>query len=101
MCLSLARIGWDMNGPFALIDDLGVERLMTECSPAMFVKLLRQAVHRSLERKLTSNWSDPDFVGRRACIDHIKPLLSRTSKKLDSKGKAFLKAVVCGATWTQ
>ncbi len=104
--LTLHRIGWRLDDPFTVTDDLGVTRRVLQHSPALWADWLRAAVVRDLERRVASGWArtQPEFAGRRVCLDHLRPQLgyrcSRTSRR---EGGALevgtIRAVVCNAVW--
>ncbi len=73
--LSLHRLGWKMDEPFVVVDDLGVSRNIVQFSPALW--------SRSLERRVAKQWAarQPSFEGRRICLDHIRPLVQHTRSK--------------------
>ncbi len=105
--MSLDRIGWHLSDPFTVVDDLGVSRKILEHSPALWADLVRQAVTRGHERRVAAVWArrDPQFKGRRLCIDHLHPQLATSHRpgkrcRLDSLGAGIARAVVCDAVWT-
>ena len=59
------------GGPFTLLDDLGVEHLITSMSPRMLSDMLRGAVHRAHERVVAAK-AGVDGDGRRACVEMVQ-----------------------------
>ncbi len=105
--LTLHRIGWKLDDPFTITDDLGVTRRILQHSPALWADWARAAVVRDLERSIASKWSrhQREYAGRRVCLDHIRPLLayqrSRNRRNQhDAMGIGIMRAVLCNAVWT-
>ncbi len=72
MALTLRRIGWKSVGPFAWLDDKGIEHVLTAATPAAIGELLKEGLRRSIERRVGRNWADGDETfsgGRRICAD--------------------------------
>ncbi len=104
--LSLDRIGWQLVGQFAILDDVGVTRNITEHSPALWADYVRAAVIRAHERKAAAVWAkrDVQFQGRRICLDPIRAHLgvtrsSRRRRGHDPLGSGIARSLVCGAIW--
>ncbi len=102
--LSADRLGWSFPEPFVIVDDVGVRRVVTEHSPAMWGDLLRLAAARMYERRVAKVWArkDPSFADRRICVDHIRQLLGTNRKRPggDPLGTGAARALVCDAIWT-
>ncbi len=81
MILSLHRIGWEMPSAFVLRDDRGEEIPLTKVTPAMLAVYLKEATLRALERYVGSRVAitDEQFIGRRACVDHLRYQLAHDS----------------------
>ncbi len=104
--LSLHRIGWRMSTAFTIVDDLGVERQILDHAPSLWADMMRQAVVRQHERRAAAAIAkrDPDFDGRRICLDHLRPLMGtdkgKGRRRLDQWGRGIVRALACNAIWT-
>ncbi len=104
--LTLHRIGWRLDDPFTLTDDLGVTRRILDHSPALWADWAHAAVVRGLERAVASTWSrsQPEYADRRICLDHLRPKLDYRRKggrrlQVDAMGVGIVRAAVCNAIW--
>ncbi len=82
MALTAVRLGWKVISPFVIQDQWGAEHLLTNASPALIKKMAVDALKVDLERKLANRRAvkEPQFVGRRACIDLWRPRSSSTRR---------------------
>ncbi len=102
MVLTLHRISWSMKGPYTFVTDRGDEVPLTKYAPVLVSQMLHEAVGRTLERTLgkkAADEGDARFVGRRACLDHVRSRL-KGDRRLDAKGRAIYRSVLCGAIMT-
>ncbi len=99
--ISLARIGWSFTGPFEITDDKGAATLLTQSPPSLVRDLMRDAVRRMLERKAAARFArlDPEFTGRRACLD-LAIAAVRPSRGVSAVQAAAFRAAACGALMT-
>ncbi len=99
--LTLARLGWRFTAPFTVEGANGVEHCITGTSPALLRDALRDALRDSLEREVGASIArrDPQFEGRRVCLDLARSA-AKPGAKLDAKQAAAFRAAACGAIWT-
>ncbi len=99
--LTLHRIGWKMDTPFTMTNDMGDEIVLTKVSPQLLAQVLQAAVLRTLQREVGGAISETDsaFAGRRAAAEHITSQL-KSDKRLSARDKAAYMSVACCAVMT-
>ncbi len=99
--LTFARLGWSFVSAFEVRDDRGATMLLTRTSPAMLANLMHASLVRATERRMASIWSsaNPEFAGRRVCID-LATALARAGRDYTPMQAAAFRAVACGAVMT-
>ena len=106
--LALDRIAWFFVTPFVVKDDRNEEIKLTEASPAMVAKLLKEGATRDLERKLADkivqdiepenpNIATP-YRGKRAYLGAVAEFVA--SSKNSPLEKGCVKKAVCNGLWT-
>ena len=126
MRLSLLYIDWRMVEPFAMVDDRGQRIVLTENSPALIEKLMREAMQGMHERKLakeTYTNGDATFghllrhvrpdeeasqqgrgehtLGGRICADIVRTASAGKSRKYTAVEQGCMRAWFCNSIWTR
>ena len=97
--LSLQRIGWTCESACEWRDDIGILRVLSDFSPALFGTFLMASVRRLAERQLAQKVGDSSLDGTRVCLDLSRAFLHE--KKHSAKAKHAVTAVVTNSVWTR
>ena len=99
--LLIARLGWQIETPRYIVDDLGCKFDMLRLAPGSVEQLFRAGASRWSDRDsltksdLTGQWCAPVFW------EALKPWLHRTRPQWSSHHQACLRALVSNTHWTQ
>ena len=99
--LSLARVAWKWEEPFAFTDHRGERLVITDFSPTLMESLLVEAWKYRMEGIAGSKVRHPSFEGRRLYLDHVARARNTAACKADPWGMACILGAVCGSTWTR
>ena len=100
--LTLRRLGWQADLPFAWKDDRGLEVVVPRHTPAALQLLLLDAQQRWEQRRLAKRVGMQPANPRRAaraCTEHLRSLIKDKQSPLNQAEKGALLGVCTGAIW--
>ncbi len=100
--LELHRAGWRADAPFEWYDDQECKVILTETPPALLKHMLCASIRRQAERTMGAKWAarDPQFMGKRLCIDAAVDALNR-SRTLTPLQKGAFRSSLLGGVLTK
>ena len=106
--LSLRRVGWQWPSAFTLINEDGVEVVLTKWTPKALQDMLRISLRRKLEERMAARlaakgWrgADGGLVQPRVSMGPVLKLCRARKHPLEPRNRGCLLAVAAGGLWTQ